>query len=148
MRKRKPVALVSKSKDGAYLAAVLSAWDYRLVRGSSKKQGMEALDAAMEQIRRGDARTLVLTPDGPRGPDHQFKRGAFIAARELGLPLYMLSIHYHSPIVFRKSWDKFELPKPFSQVTITPQAIDITGFPAEADDQRVWLDNLFLSFKE
>jgi len=148
VRTRKPIALVSKSKDGAYLAAVLASWGYQLTRGSSRKQGKEALEEAMEHMSARDTNTLAITPDGPRGPRHEFKRGAFIAARELGLPLFMLSIEYHSPIVLTKSWDHFELPKPFTQVSIIPQAIDITGFPDATDDQRVWLNTLALSIKE
>jgi lysophospholipid acyltransferase (LPLAT)-like uncharacterized protein len=147
MRDRKPIALVSKSKDGTYLSSVLSSWGYKLARGSSKKQGMEALDAAIEQIKARNAKILVITPDGPRGPRHEFKRGAFIAAQELGLPLYMLSIQYHPPMVFQKSWDKFELPNPFSRVTITAQAIDISSLPVSTNDQYVWLETLSLSFK-
>jgi hypothetical protein len=146
VRDRKPVALVSKSKDGAYLAAVLASWGYRLARGSSKKEGMEALHQAMENIRNGDSNTLVITPDGPRGPYHQFKRGAFIGARELGLPLSMLSIQYESPIRFLKSWDRFELPKPFSRVTISSCSIDVSEFPPGVEDQRAWLDELARTF--
>jgi lysophospholipid acyltransferase (LPLAT)-like uncharacterized protein len=142
VRDRKPVALVSKSKDGAYLAAVLASWGYRLARGSSKKEGMEALQQAMENIRNGDSNTLVITPDGPRGPYHQFKRGAFIAARDLGLPLYLLSIQYKSPIQLKKSWDRFELPKPFYRVTISSRSINVSEFPEGMEEQRVWLDEL------
>ena len=148
MRRRKPVALVSRSKDGGYLATVLASWGYQLARGSSKKQGMEALLEAIDRIRTGDANTLVMTPDGPRGPYHEFKRGAFIAARELQLPIYMLSIEYHSPITFVKSWDRFELPRPFSRVTMSLQAIDIAEFPNTIDDQRLWLDTLAHSFRD
>jgi hypothetical protein len=147
MRKRNPIALVSKSKDGAYLASVLSAWGYQLSRGSSKKDGMEALQQAMERIRMNDSNTLVITPDGPRGPYHQFKRGAFIASRALNLPLYMLSIQYKSSTKFLKSWDRFELPKPFSQVAITVQSIDTSTFPDSSEDQGAWLDTLAPSFE-
>ncbi len=117
VRKRNPIALVSRSKDGNILATVLAFWGYALARGSSKKRGMEALTEAMEQVRDGHADTLAITPDGPRGPRHVYKRGAFIAARELELPLYRLEITCHRKKVL-KSWDKFEVPLPFSRVDI------------------------------
>ena len=148
MRKRKPVALVSRSKDGEYLAMVLASWGYQLVRGSSKKKGMEALQNAIDRIRTGASNTLVITPDGPKGPYHEFKRGAFIAARELGLPIYMLRVEYHSPITFAKSWDRFELPRPFSRVTMSLRPVDIAEFPNTIDDQRAWLDMLAHSFRD
>ncbi len=145
VRRRHPVALVSKSKDGRFLSAVLARWGYKLARGSSGKKGMEALEEAMALIRSGNADSLVITPDGPRGPRHSFKRGAFIAACELDLPLYMLSITYGS---FKelKSWDRFEVPMPFSRVTIQVTKVDISALPAEPELQRSWLDALSSQF--
>ncbi len=145
MRKRKPVALVSKSKDGRYLSAVLARWGYKLARGSSGKKGMEALEEAMDLLRSGAADSLVITPDGPRGPRHSFKRGAFIAAQELELPLYMLTIDYSS---FRrlKSWDRFEFPMPFSRVTVHADSIKVSEMHSEQELQRAWLDRLSAQF--
>jgi len=123
VRKRRPIALVSKSKDGNFLAAVLQAWGYTLSRGSSKKNGMEALEFAMQSLKTGGRDTLVITPDGPRGPRHVYKRGAFIASRELDLPLFHLHMDYSSRKTL-KSWDQFEVPMPFSKVTIRVERVD------------------------
>ncbi len=123
VRKQKPIALVSKSKDGNFLAAVLLKWGYKLSRGSSKKSGMEALTIAMQSIKNQGCNSLVITPDGPRGPRHEYKRGAFIAARELNLPLFHLHIDYASRRSL-KSWDQFEVPMPFSKVTIRVERVD------------------------
>jgi lysophospholipid acyltransferase (LPLAT)-like uncharacterized protein len=148
VRKRRPIALVSRSKDGEILGRVLAHWGYKLARGSSKKAGREALDVVMEAIRSGEANTLVITPDGPTGPQHSFKRGAFIAAKELGMPLYMLRVEYGKRSVL-KSWDKFEVPWPFSRVRIAVEEIDLTSFPAwDADLQRAWLDTASLRFDD
>jgi Kdo2-lipid IVA 3' secondary acyltransferase len=123
VRKRRPVALVSQSKDGNFLAAVLKKWGYRTARGSSKKNGMEALELAMQSVKNGERNSLVITPDGPRGPRHVYKRGAFIAARELDLPLFQLHLDYTSRKTL-KSWDQFEVPMPFSKVTIRAEQVD------------------------
>jgi len=148
VRKNNPIALVSQSKDGRFLAAVLAKWRFKLTRGSSNKKGMEALEIAIQAIKSGDADTLAITPDGPRGPRHSFKRGAFIAAKELSIPLYMLRIEYASRKVL-KSWDKFEVPFPFSRVKIDAKQIDLSGFPpSDKDAQRAWLDNLSLEFDD
>ncbi len=141
-RKNRPIALVSASKDGNLLASVLSFWGYKLSRGSTNKGGMDALNAAMQAIRRGEADTLVITPDGPRGPRHRFKRGAFLAAKELALPLYMLEIQCHSKRIL-KSWDKFEVPLPFSKVTIRAIKVDVEEFAfADRDADETWLARL------
>jgi lysophospholipid acyltransferase (LPLAT)-like uncharacterized protein len=123
VRKQKPIALVSKSKDGAILSNVLSHWGYQLSRGSSKKRGREALEEAIDRLKNREVDLLAITPDGPTGPQHLFKRGAFIAARDSGLPLMMLSIRYSRRIQL-KSWDKFEVPLPFSRIDI-----DVTKIP-------------------
>ncbi len=146
VRRSRPVALVSQSKDGNLLASVLAFWGYKLVRGSSKRSGMDALNNAMETIRSGEADTLVITPDGPRGPRHRFKRGAFLAARELSLPLYMLEIECHSKRVL-KSWDKFEVPLPFSRISIRAAKLSAEDFPMQdRDAQEAWLTNVSRQF--
>ena len=146
VRKYKPIALVSASKDGNLLASVLSFWGYKLSRGSTKKGGMDALNTAMDKIRNGDASTLVITPDGPRGPRHRFKRGAFLAAKELSLPLYMLEIECRSKKVL-KSWDKFEVPLPFSKVSIHIKQVDINHLTSDSREvQEAWLQKVSEDF--
>jgi len=143
LRRRCPVALVSRSKDGEFLASVLSHWHYKLARGSSGKRGMEALDEAINALNEGVSDSLAITPDGPRGPRHVFKRGAFLAARETGLPLYMLRIRYHRRIVLTRSWDKFEVPLPFSRVEIKVDRVDLVD-----SLDNLTLDKLSRSFAE
>ena len=133
------VALVSKSKDGEYLSNILMKWGYKTVRGSSSVSGKEALDEAIEMIRAGEAKRLIITPDGPQGPKEIFKRGAFIAAQESDLPLYFLSINYKNSITLPKSWDKFQVPFPFSKVVIASHLVDTVGFPADLDQQKDFL---------
>jgi lysophospholipid acyltransferase (LPLAT)-like uncharacterized protein len=142
MRRTHPIALVSQSKDGNLLASVLAFWGYKLARGSSKKSGMEALNKAMGAIRSNEADTLVITPDGPRGPRHVYKRGAFLAARELSLPLYMLEIECPSKQIL-KSWDRFEVPLPFSRVCIRAIKLSVEDFPSQGREaQELWLNTL------
>jgi Kdo2-lipid IVA 3' secondary acyltransferase len=137
-----PVALVSASKDGDILTRVLDRWGYKVERGSSSKSGLEALDRAMQRVRRGECRRVVITPDGPRGPNHRLKRGAFLAAQELQLPIYFLRIHYRKAKTLERSWDQFEVPIPFSSVHIKVEKIDMTGFPSEMHAQHEWLNRL------
>ena len=131
VHKKRPIALVSKSKDGQILSSVLTAWGYQLSRGSTKKGGMEALEEAIERLKSGEVDTLAITPDGPTGPQHVFKRGAFIAARDARVPLVMLSIRYKNAIPL-KSWDTFEVPLPFSRVDID---VNMVALPEFLDDE-------------
>ena len=145
--RRDAVALVSKSKDGEYLNNILTKWSYKTVRGSSSVSGKEALEEAIEMIRSGEAKRLVITPDGPRGPREIFKRGAFIAAEELSLPLYFLSIDYRNAMRLPKSWDKFQIPYPFSSVIVTPHEINVSDFPSDPDEQKEYLEKVSLPYR-
>lgn len=136
----KPVALVSPSKDGDILTNVLHRWGYKVERGSSSRSGLEALARAVARVKKGECNRVVITPDGPRGPRHRLKRGAFLAAQELHLPVYFLSVHYKNAHVLEKSWDKFEVPLPFSKVLIEVKQIDLAGYPEEIPEQHEWLN--------
>jgi lysophospholipid acyltransferase (LPLAT)-like uncharacterized protein len=94
----------------------------------------------VQTLRSHDRDTIVITPDGPRGPRHRYKRGAFLAARELDLPIFHLHLDYTSRRTL-KSWDKFEVPMPFSKVTIRAERIKVNEFPMDKDAQHQWLED-------
>ena len=112
-RKKNATAMVSMSKDGSYLATILKHWGYSLARGSSTQGGSEALSIMVEAARNG---VVMLTPDGPRGPRHKAKAGAVIAAMRSGAPLLAIHVEMTKTVVFKKSWDLFQVPLPFSAV--------------------------------
>ena len=145
--RKNAVALVSKSQDGEYLQHILEKWKYQTVRGSSSSSGKEALDEAIEIIKSGEAKRLVITPDGPKGPAEIFKRGIFIAAQELHLPLYFLSIQYNDGMYLMKSWDQFQIPYPLSSIIITPHLIDTSNFPSDPDAQKIFLEKASNPFR-
>jgi hypothetical protein len=107
-------ALVSKSKDGDVLAHILSKWNYKVVRGSSHIGGKEALEMMLDLTNQNFS--LTITPDGPTGPIHKMKAGAVVVAKKSKIPLLMLGIGIKNKIVL-KSWDNFEIPKPFTKIT-------------------------------
>ncbi len=109
---RKSAALVSKSKDGDILNRILLKWNYKVVRGSSSKGGKEAIDVISELVNKNNS--AVITPDGPRGPAKEIKNGALIISNKSGLPVIPVKIIYRRKKVLIKSWDKFEIPLPFS----------------------------------
>ena len=107
-------ALVSKSKDGDVLANVLEKWNFKVVRGSSHIGGKEALDLMLDLAKQNFS--LTITPDGPTGPVHKMKAGAVVTAKKSKIPLLLLGIGIKSKFVL-KSWDRFEVPKPFTKIT-------------------------------
>jgi hypothetical protein len=108
-------ALVSPSKDGAWLEAFFSLVGLRTVRGSSHKLGREAVTTLVETIKAGH--DIGITPDGPRGPIYEFKAGGLIVARRARAPLLLFGCDYEASWQL-SSWDCFHLPHPFSRVRI------------------------------
>ncbi|HMS34842.1 MAG TPA: lysophospholipid acyltransferase family protein [Ignavibacteria bacterium] len=111
-RDRRSAALVSASEDGDILNRLLVKWRYNVVRGSSSKGGKDALKELIEIVNKNYS--AVITPDGPRGPAGEIKNGALIVSNKCGIPVIPVKIVYHRKKVLTKSWDKFEIPLPFS----------------------------------
>ena len=109
------VALTSKSKDGDILANILGKWNYKVVRGSSSKGGNEALENMIEYVK--NKYSIAITPDGPRGPRHEFKPGAVITAKKSGVPIVLAGVSFKKKKVLN-NWDKFEIPYFFSSAKI------------------------------
>jgi lysophospholipid acyltransferase (LPLAT)-like uncharacterized protein len=125
LRNNGMLALISSSKDGELLARTLKFWKYKVVRGSSSKGGSSALDTMVEYA--ANEGSVCLTPDGPRGPAHEFKAGAVVAAKKSGAPLVLIGAAYEKKWKL-KSWDAFEIPKLFSRVRLVySEPIKIDG---------------------
>jgi lysophospholipid acyltransferase (LPLAT)-like uncharacterized protein len=109
------VALISKSKDGDLLSNLLKYWDYTVVRGSSTEGGEVALGILIDYAKNN--KSIVVTPDGPKGPRHKLKAGAVITAKKSGIPLILMAVGLKSK-KYLSSWDKFEVPMLFSEAKI------------------------------
>jgi lysophospholipid acyltransferase (LPLAT)-like uncharacterized protein len=115
VRKRKEdsamAALVSASKDGGFLAAILECFNVQPVRGSTSRRGPQALLELTTWAERGY--DLAITPDGPRGPRYVVRDGVTALAQITGLPILPFSWHARWKLQVR-SWDRFQIPLPFS----------------------------------
>ncbi len=105
--------LVSHHFDGELISQAAERMGYRLFRGSSTRGGRDALDDMTTALERGQP--IALTVDGPRGPRFLAKPGAIQLARVTGAPIYALHVSCANAWTLR-SWDGFQIPKPFSHV--------------------------------
>jgi len=105
-------AMVSASKDGGFLAAILECFGVQPVRGSSSRRGPQALLELTSWAERGY--DLAITPDGPRGPCYVVQEGVVLLGQVTGLPVVPASYHL-SRKVRLKSWDRFQVPLPFAR---------------------------------
>lgn len=108
--------LISPSIDGTAPAMLVERIGGHVIRGSSTHTGARALRDYYETIVRQQV-SPVITPDGPRGPLHEFKPGAVLLAQMTGRPILPVSVAASHTYTFR-TWDRFELPLPFSRVVI------------------------------
>jgi len=104
--------LISESDDGEILSRILAKFSFSFVRGSSNKGGKKARSGIIDALNSGW--DIIITPDGPRGPYHTVKPGAFDTALELNVPLFLV-ISVGSKGKELKMWDKFFIPFPFSK---------------------------------
>ena len=107
--------LVSPSDDGSLATKMITHFGQRVVRGSTNKASARALRELLGELRRGG--TVVLTPDGPRGPRHSVNHGLAWLARTTGFPVlpcgFVCDRAWHL-----KSWDHFTIPKPGARLAL------------------------------
>jgi hypothetical protein len=115
-RGRGLAALISASKDGAFLAAILERFGVQPVRGSTSRRGPQALLELTSWAERGY--DLAITPDGPRGPCYVVQEGVMSLAQLTGLPIVTFGFYAHRKIRL-KSWDRFQIPLPFSRCDLS-----------------------------
>jgi lysophospholipid acyltransferase (LPLAT)-like uncharacterized protein len=122
-------ALVSASKDGGLLAAILECFKVQPVRGSTSRRGPQALLELTSWAGRGY--DLAITPDGPRGPCYAVQEGVMSLAQLTGLPILPFSYHL-SWKIRPKTWDRFQIPLPFSRCEMI--LVEPIHVPSEASD--------------
>ncbi|WP_321531194.1 lysophospholipid acyltransferase family protein [uncultured Desulfuromonas sp.] len=113
--------LISASKDGELIARTMHHLGQHAVRGSSSRGGRAAFKQLVRLAR--EAKDLVITPDGPRGPRHELKEGVVQLARLSGRPVVPMALVASRGHRFA-SWDRFLLPYPFGRLVYaygTPQ---------------------------
>lgn len=121
--------LVSRSRDGSLLTAVLERVGFFPVRGSSSKGGSEGKHSLIETTRGG--KSPLITVDGPTGPARKAKFGIASVAVATQLPIVPIHITFSS--YWRLgSWDKMFVPKPFSRLTVSHG--ELVDFHLQASD--------------
>jgi lysophospholipid acyltransferase (LPLAT)-like uncharacterized protein len=123
------VVLTSKSFDGEYIARFLTKFGFGSVRGSSSRGGVRGMVEMIRLIRAG--LPMAFTVDGPRGPRYEAKSGPVVLAKKTGNPI--LSFVVECERFWQvKSWDRLQIPKPFSRARVF--YAEPVSVPEDADD--------------
>ncbi len=105
------------SKDGDIGATIGQQIGVEVARGSATKQSVSGLKALCRTIAR-DGRSVIISPDGSKGPVYSAKAGVVALAKITGAPIVPMS--YWADRYWRlKSWDRLVIPKPFARVALT-----------------------------
>jgi lysophospholipid acyltransferase (LPLAT)-like uncharacterized protein len=114
-RRRGIVVITSANFDGEWIAGIIERFGYGSARGSSSRGGARALVELRKTMAAG--KPTAFTMDGPRGPAKVAQPGAVFLAKITGNPI--VPFHIESARHWTaKSWDRTQVPKPFSDVAI------------------------------
>ncbi len=129
------VALISSHGDGMMVARTFKRLKIDYTNGSTNRGGARAFLALINVLKDNDIVGII--PDGPRGPAKQLAVGIIHLSRHSQAPIMPMAFATSRFITFN-SWDKFQLPLPFSK------GIFIFGEPIPAldttnsDDIEAW----------
>lgn len=133
--------LLSQHQDAELLTQAAHFAGLETVRGSTHRGATSALKTLLTT---GRGRNLAITPDGPRGPRRQLAPGCIYLSSRLQIPLILMGMGYDRPWRYRRVWDQFAIPKPFSRARVVSSprvqiAADLDRDQIEA--QRLWVEN-------
>ncbi len=134
-RKRGITGLTSPSRDGEIITSLVQKLGYKTVRGSSRESAAAGLRGMIRVAKSSVVANMV---DGPTGPREDPKLGTVAIAKAAGIPIVPLIGAAAPAWEFERSWDRFQVPWPFSRgVVIVGEPMTI---PAEekADDLEKW----------
>ena len=107
------MVITSENFDGEWIARIIERFGYGTARGSTSSGGKRALLQLVREMKAG--RPAGFTLDGPRGPARVAQPGAVWLAMATGNPLLPFHLEASSAWTAR-SWDRTQIPKPFSTV--------------------------------
>ena len=107
--------MTSRSFDGEYIARFIQRFGYGAARGSSTRGGTGALVEMIRLSRAGYPSGFSV--DGPKGPRYTVKTGALMLAKKTGQPVLPFTVNAERYFEV-KSWDRFQVPKPFTRAVI------------------------------
>ena len=131
-RRRGIVVITSENFDGEWIARIIERFGYGTARGSTSRGGLRAMLQLVRDMEQG--RPAGFTLDGPRGPALVAQPGAIWLARTTGNPVLPFHLEASRAWVLR-SWDRTQIPKPFSDVAlVVGEPMEVAG---DATDEQV-----------
>ena len=131
-RRRGIVVITSENFDGEWIAGIIERFGYGTARGSTSRGARRAVLQLVRDMAVG--RPAAFTVDGPRGPAGLAQPGAVWLAKTTGNPVVPFHIESSQHWTL-KSWDRTQVPQPYSTVgVVIGQPFDV---PSDANDDDV-----------
>ena len=131
-RRRGIVVITSENFDGEWIARIIERFGFGTARGSSSRGGLKAMLQLVRDMERGKPAGFTL--DGPRGPARVAQPGAIWLARVTGNPVLPFHLEASSHWT-ANSWDRTQIPKPFSTVAlVVGEPVEV---PTDATDEQL-----------
>jgi len=83
--RRSARVLISRHKDGEFIARVVRFFGLGAIRASYRKATISSMREILSSLKQGI--TVAVTPDGPKGPRHIVKKGIVELAKLSGRPI-------------------------------------------------------------
>ncbi|MGA9569724.1 MAG: lysophospholipid acyltransferase family protein [Candidatus Acidiferrales bacterium] len=115
-RNRGLVVMNTVNFDGQWTRRVIERLGFGTAQGSSSRGAIEGLSVMAQRLKEG--KHVAFTIDGPRGPRYVAKPGPVILSRRTGSPITCFPIGLERAYTFKKSWDLFQIPIPFSRAVM------------------------------
>jgi lysophospholipid acyltransferase (LPLAT)-like uncharacterized protein len=115
-RNRGIVVMNTVNFDGQWTRRVIERLGFGTAQGSSSRGGSQGLAEMSKKLEQGCH--VAFTIDGPRGPRYIAKPGPVILARRTGAPISVFHIGLKHGYTFKRSWDLFRLPLPFTRAVM------------------------------
>ena len=131
--------LISGHADGKIISNAISYFGIKTITGSSRKNNLSSLKEILKQINNDSI--IGITPDGPKGPNGEVKKGLISLLKKTNVPVVPLS--YSAKFKFTlKTWDKFIFVTPFNKF------VAVWGNPFQFDKNKTLAENKLILEKE
>jgi lysophospholipid acyltransferase (LPLAT)-like uncharacterized protein len=144
LRHRRIVVMTSQSFDGEYIARFIKRFGFGTARGSSTRGATSAFVQMVRLMRAGCP--TAFTVDGPKGPRYIAKMGPVRLARKTGQPILPFTITARRYWEV-KSWDRFQVPLPFTRALISFASPIHVASDADQDALEAKRDELQISLE-
>ncbi|MFW6273543.1 MAG: hypothetical protein ACOC17_01430 [Halanaerobium sp.] len=110
--------ITTKNKRGGVITRISKYFGYDVLRLPDQAADGDYIFKLRKKINQETNANLVMSVDGPSGPEHEIKDFAFIMALFSRRQILPLNIEVKHKITLTNRWDNLKLPLPFNKIKI------------------------------